>query len=79
MAYYDYFCDKCKKPFEVQCGINDDRSWVRCERCGGDKVRRMFDSILVPKKTGSGKKSASGASGGSSCSSCASHNCGSCH
>jgi putative FmdB family regulatory protein len=78
MAYYDYFCDKCKKPFEIQCGINDDRSGVRCGHCDSDKIRRVFDSILVPKKVGSGKKAAA-ASGGSSCSSCASHNCGSCH
>jgi len=77
MAYYDYFCDKCKKPFEVQCGINDDRSWVRCEKCGGDKVRRVFDSILVPKKVGSGKNQP--ALPVEVHARLCRHNCGSCH
>ena len=79
MAYYDYFCDKCKKPFEIQCGINDDRSRVKCTECGGKKVRRMFDSIHVPKKSSGGGKRAPSASTSGACSSCATHNCGSCH
>ncbi len=78
MAYYDYYCDKCKKQFEIQCSISDDRSWVKCEYCGSGKVRRIYDSILVPKKSGGGSSYA-GASSGGGCSSCSSHNCSSCH
>lgn len=76
MAYFDYYCDKCKKPFEIKAGISDDRSRVRCPKCNGNKIRRMFDSVYVPKKSGSGGGGAP--SGGSSCSSCSSHNCSSC-
>jgi putative FmdB family regulatory protein len=75
MAYFDYYCDKCKKPFEIKASISDDRSWVKCPKCSGNKIRRVFDSVYVPKKSGGGN---SAPSGGSSCSSCASHNCSTC-
>ena len=77
MAYFDYFCDKCEKEFEIQCSINADRSNVTCPDCGGAEVRRVFSSIYVPKKGGSGGGASAG--GGSSCTSCSTHNCGSCH
>ncbi len=78
MAYFDYFCDKCKKTFEIQASINDDRSWVKCTECGSGKVRRVFDTIVVPKKSSGGGKRSPAASSGSSCSTCHSHNCATC-
>lgn len=78
MAYFDYYCDKCEKQFEIQCGMSDDRSNVSCTECGGHDVRRVFTSIVMAKKSG-GSSVTVGGGGGSSCSSCASKNCGSCH
>ena len=79
MAYFDYFCEECQKPFEIRCGMNEDRSNVACTECGGKNVRRVFTSIVVSKKSSGGGGGFGGASGGgSSCSSCSSKNCASC-
>jgi len=78
MAYFDYFCDKCGKPFEIKAAINEDRDWVRCPLCGGKKIRRTYGGIYVPQKSGAGALRKSSLSGGSSCSSCSSRNCGNC-
>ncbi|HOO56836.1 MAG TPA: zinc ribbon domain-containing protein [bacterium] len=78
MAYYDYYCEKCKKKFEIKASLNDDRSWVRCPDCGGADIRRLYDgsvSAAVKGGTGGGLVSSGG---GSSCSGCTSGNCGSC-
>ncbi len=72
MPYYDYCCEKCGKEFEIFAGINDPRDDVRCEACGGG-ARRLFDSIVTAKKSGSG-----GSSSASSCSTCSTRNCSSC-
>lgn len=80
MAYFDYNCEKCGKAFEIQCGINDDRSNVKCAHCGSKKVQRAFDSIYLPKKSGGDAGAGYGGrgAGGSSCSSCSSGNCATC-
>jgi putative FmdB family regulatory protein len=84
MAYFDYHCEKCGKDFEIQCGINDDRSNVKCGHCGSKKVQRAFDSIYLPKK-GGGEAAAGSSigyrgrgSGASACGSCSSGNCSTC-
>ncbi|HOX28553.1 MAG TPA: zinc ribbon domain-containing protein [bacterium] len=75
MAYFDYYCDKCEKQFEIQAPISDDRKWVKCPDCEGKNVRRVYSSIVVPKKSSG---SSGGSHGGGSCASCRTHNCGSC-
>ncbi|MEW5944775.1 MAG: zinc ribbon domain-containing protein [bacterium] len=81
MPYYDYVCGECGSAFEIQCGINDDRSGVRCAECGSGKVERNFGTIYLPKK---GKARAGGGGfgsppgGGSSCSTCTSGTCSTC-
>jgi putative FmdB family regulatory protein len=82
MAWFDYYCEKCDKKFEIQRGINEDRSDVACPRCKGKKVQRMFDSIYLPKKGGTSDGMGGdfgGGGGGSSCSSCSGGNCSPCH
>ena len=79
MAYYDYYCEKCKDRFEIQAPMSDDRKWVKCPVCKGKKVRQLYDGVYIPPKTKTGKKAGAGASGGhSSCSSCSGGSCSSC-
>lgn len=75
MPYYDYICDKCGTKFDVFFSISQERTGVKCDKCGSAKVRRDFGSVTTAKKS-SGGGAASG--GGSSCSSCSSKNCSSC-
>jgi putative FmdB family regulatory protein len=83
MAYFDYTCEKCNKPFEIQCGINDDRSNVKCPHCKSNKVQRLFNSIQLGAKseeqapTGS-KIGYRGRGSKNACAGCASKNCSSC-
>jgi len=77
MAYYDYYCDKCEKKFEIQASMSDDRKWVKCPDCKSRKVRQLFDGVYIPPKTKAGK-SAGGASSDSSCTSCSSGTCSTC-
>ena len=82
MAYFDYYCEDCKKNFEIQCGINDDRSNVACTDCGGKNVQRVFDSVYLPKKVGGDPEHKSigyqGRGSKSACASCTSGNCSTC-
>jgi putative FmdB family regulatory protein len=83
MAWFDYYCEKCDKKFEIQRGISEDRSNVACPDCNGNDVQRIFDSIYLPRK---GKSSSgggfegdySGGGGASKCSSCAGGSCSTC-
>ena len=76
MPYLDYYCEKCETQFEIQCGLNDDRTNVKCPDCKDKKVQRVFDTIYLPSKKGKG--GGGGGGGKSSCSSCSSGNCSSC-
>lgn len=72
MAWFDYHCDKCEKQFEIQCGMNDDRDNIKCPDCEC-VARRIFTSILIPKKGGGTAPRPK-----SNCSSCSSRNCSTC-
>lgn len=72
MPWFDYQCNACDTTFEIQCGLNDDRSNIACPDCGAGDVRRVYSTIYLPKKAGA----ASASSG--KCASCSSGNCASC-
>ena len=82
MAYFDYHCDKCGKQFEIQCGINDDRSSVACPHCKSRKVQRLFNGIYMASKSSGGDPASSigyrGRGARSGCSTCSSGNCSTC-
>jgi putative FmdB family regulatory protein len=81
MAYYDYVCEKCGKQFEIQCGINDDRSNVKCTHCKSKKVQRLFNGIQLGVKSEEPSGSKIGYRGRGSkhgCASCSSKNCSTC-
>ena len=68
MAFYDYYCEKCGEKFEIKASVNDDRKWVKCPKCKGNKVSRLFDGVNISKsKTGADL---------SSCPTCSTGTCG---
>jgi putative FmdB family regulatory protein len=39
MPRYEFFCEKCKKPFELTMTIGErEKSKVKCPSCKGDRV-----------------------------------------
>jgi len=81
MPCYDYKCGECGESFEIICGINDDRSGIKCTKCGSDKVERNFGSVYLPKKAkakGGGDMGSSGMGGSKSCSTCSATSCATC-
>lgn len=78
MAYYDYYCEKCEKTFEIKASITDDRSWVKCPDCDGSEIRQLYDGVYIPSKTKTKKAAGGSQSAGDSCSTCSSGNCTTC-
>jgi putative FmdB family regulatory protein len=54
MAIYEYDCQACGERFEVRIRATADRTGLKCEHCGSDRVRRRFSAPAVVKKGPSG-------------------------
>jgi len=78
MPIYEFFCEECKKDFDVLCSLKTDLSTVSCELCSGKKVHKKVSAFA---RGGSSKSMDLGGghdhSSGSSCGSCSTHSCGS--
>ncbi len=42
MPFYDYKCAKCSSVFEIEKGMKEKPVGLRCPRCGGSEVNRVF-------------------------------------
>ncbi|MFC2070236.1 zinc ribbon domain-containing protein [Chloroflexota bacterium] len=62
MPIYEYECEKCGQRFELRRAVIDDNNFVKCPRCGGKHLRKVYSSFGI---TSSGKGCApSGIKGG---------------
>ncbi|MEK7449956.1 MAG: zinc ribbon domain-containing protein [Planctomycetota bacterium] len=83
MPLYEFYCQKCKKQFELLIRKQSEISGAACPDCGGLKITKVFSTFA----TVSGFKNDAGntggglprSGGGHSCHSCSSGNCSSCH
>ncbi len=48
MATYPYHCAKCNKDFDVAMKISDaGKKKVKCPKCKGEKVQRVYSSFFA--------------------------------
>lgn len=71
MPIYEFECNPCKDKFEILTSPSRI-SEVKCPKCGGSDIRRIYSPFF--SKT----SSSSSSSHGSGCAQCASGHCGSC-
>ena len=74
MPIYEYVCLDCKKDFELIRPMSQSDSPLKCESCGGKRVKRKLAMVVAM----SGGHAVSGTSGGGSCGSCSGGNCSGC-
>ena len=74
MPIFEYHCAKCRRVFEALVSLEKEGA-VRCPRCGGCKIKKLFSTFAF----GSSRIKSSGSSSGHSCGSCSSHSCSTCH
>jgi len=75
MPIYEYHCNKCEDDFELLVGIGAGDKSLRCPKCGGDDLKKLFSTFAARSKGAGGAVTSSGPS---SCGGCSSSNCGSC-
>ena len=66
MPFYEYECIQCHERFEVFATLAQKEQGLapRCPKCEGDRVQRIFDTlVLIPH----GGEPSSPRSGGSCC------------
>ena len=51
MPRYDYICKSCNSDFFIISGINENRDNIECTECNSENVRRIFNSIIIKKRT----------------------------
>ena len=54
MPTYEFFCDKCNKPFSVTMKIAEyEKTKIRCPKCSSDQVKRQISTIqtITSKKS----------------------------
>jgi len=74
MPVYEYKCETCGETFEELVSSEREEQHVRCLKCDGRDILRLFSVFGFSSE--SGFVSSSNNSGG--CSSCSSKNCSSC-
>jgi putative FmdB family regulatory protein len=49
MPHYEYFCDACKKEFEIALTLDehDHERKIKCPKCGSHKVHQMAASFTA--------------------------------
>jgi putative FmdB family regulatory protein len=48
MPRYDYYCEHCKKPFELVLTLEEhDKSTVKCPKCHGKNVHQEFAAFFA--------------------------------
>ena len=46
MPTYEFFCEKCKKAFEVTVSISDyEKKKYKCPKCGGKRVNQQITAF----------------------------------
>lgn len=57
MPTYEFFCKKCKKPFEELCRI-DEVSIIKCPICNSKQIERIFSApwIMFKEPKGTSKE-----------------------
>jgi putative FmdB family regulatory protein len=46
MPTYEFYCEKCKKPFSVIMSISDyEKKKYKCPKCNGKKLRQQITSF----------------------------------
>jgi putative FmdB family regulatory protein len=74
MPIYEYACLDCEKKFEKIRPISQADAPLKCDKCGGEHVKRQIAVFYAM----SGGHSVAGTSGGCDCGSCGGGNCASC-
>ncbi|MCX7662061.1 MAG: zinc ribbon domain-containing protein, partial [Candidatus Omnitrophica bacterium] len=77
MAFYEYFCENCKKKFELIFPIGKAEESPLCPECKKPS-RRIFAGFMVFSKSKQESSVDNSTSSGSSCGSCITRNCTSC-
>ena len=67
MPIYEFLCRPCGEVFEVLFRSPFEKRKVRCPKCGGDEVGRVFSTF-----------STGGGGGGGGCASCTASSCKGC-
>jgi putative FmdB family regulatory protein len=70
MPSYDYVCQDCGKPFEIQVSVAEYSKGIKpgCPNCGSPKAIRTFTSVTVlTSRGGSSGPAACGPSFGPGC------------
>ena len=75
MPIYEFFCNDCKKQFEVLCSIKTDLTLMLCSHCQGNKVKKKISGIA---QVSCRRSSSNDEGAGSSCKSCSSGSCSTC-
>ena len=48
MSTYDYYCEKCKKPFSLIMTMSDHaRRKARCPKCKGKKIKQQITAFTA--------------------------------
>ena len=60
MPIYTYVCKDCGEKFDLLIGVTSEKIELKCKKCGGKNIKKLFGSFSVGKS--SGKISSSGSS-----------------
>jgi len=48
MPTYDYYCEKCKKPFMLVMSISDyEKKKARCPKCKGKRIKQQITAFTA--------------------------------
>ncbi len=61
MPIYSYICKQCGEKFDLLVGVTQEKSLIKCQKCGSKKIQKTFGTFSMGK---SGKQSGSSCSTG---------------
>lgn len=60
MPLQSYICKECGEKFDLLLGVNQEKSEVKCRKCGSKRIERTFGAFSMGKSDNRGGSCATG-------------------